>query len=113
MIGHLLLRIYSKCGLDSNETCSSAHRPDDIEQMFTFTDLTGVSTDVTFISLYKNGDMKSGVCQEGMVEFLTTSTIYTLHKQVQMALNGHIFEQGDLRVHVGSLLYNHPKYLLV
>ena len=81
--------------------------------MFTFTDLTGEDSDVTFVSLYKDGKMKSGVCQEGMVEFLTTSTIYKLNKNVQMALSGHVFAQGDLKVYVGSLIHNWPKYLIV
>ena len=47
-----------------------------------------------------------------MVEFLTTSGIYRLHK-INISLQGHCFAQGDLRVRVGTLNVNYPKFLIV
>lgn len=48
-----------------------------------------------------------------MVEFLTTSGIYQLHKNVNYELEGHVFQQGDLKVRVGSLSVSYPKFLIV
>jgi len=48
-----------------------------------------------------------------MVEFLTTSGIYRNNKNVQIVLEGHIFQLGDLKVRVGSLTVNYPKFLIV
>ena len=59
--------------------------------MFTFTDLQEPNADVTFVSLYTEKLLKSGRCQNGMVEFLTTSGIYQLHKNVNYELEGHVF----------------------
>ncbi len=82
--------------------------------MFTFTDLNTPNADVTFISFYKDETLKSGICQSGMVEFLTTSSMYEKHsKNMRITLQGHIFVQGDLKVKVGVLSVNYPKFLIV
>lgn len=49
-----------------------------------------------------------------MVEFLRSSAIYSAHQtNVSYFAQGHVFAQGDLRVRVGSITLNYPKYLLV
>ncbi len=47
-----------------------------------------------------------------MVEFLNNSSIYEIKNQ-KIGISGHIFSQGDLRVRVGTLTVNYPKFLLV
>lgn len=89
-------------------------RADEIQQMFSFTDLNTPDSDVTFISVYKDESLKSGICRSGMVEFLTTSSIYEKHSNnVRITIQGHIFKQGDLKVKVGVLNVNYPKFLIV
>ena len=47
-----------------------------------------------------------------MVEFLNNSSIYEIKNQ-NIFINGYIFSEGDLRVKVGTLTVNYPKFLLV
>ena len=84
--------------------------------MFTFTDQADAaahSSDVTFVSVYHDKSLQTGVCKHGMVEFLRNSGIYQPHRDVSIDLHGHIFSQGDLKVRVGCLTVNFPKFLLV
>ena len=48
-----------------------------------------------------------------MVEFITTSSIYTPSKNSLQSIQGHIFTQKDVEVRVGVLTVNYPKLLLV
>ena len=47
-----------------------------------------------------------------MVEFLYNSSIFE-QKNQKIFINGHSFTQGDLRVRIGALTVNYPKFLLV
>ena len=44
---------------------------------------------------------------------MASDHIYRLNRKVQYMLNGHIFQQGDLQVRVGSLSVGYPKFLIV
>ena len=45
---------------------------------------------------------------------MASDHIYRLNRDVQYNINGHVFEQGDLEVRVGSLtVNNYPKFLIV
>jgi len=82
--------------------------------MFTFTDETMPNSDVTFVAVHQDKKLKTGVCKTGMVEFLTNQAqaVYR-SRPLNITLQGHIFSQGDLKVKVGSLIVDYPKFLLV
>ena len=82
--------------------------------MFTFTENDEAQSDVTFVSVYKDKTLQPGLCKSGMVEFLSTSGIYkSHHNNVKIAVQGHIFSQGDLTVRLGIVSMNFPKFLIV
>ena len=93
------------------EKLDAMESKEEIKQVFTFNDALD-SKVVHSVSLLNNKHFQCGTFQKGMVEFLYNSSIYETKNQ-KIFISGHSFTQGDLRVRVGALTVNYPKFLLV